>query len=197
MKTITLEEGLDAAYPILKEQEAMLVLDLCREIVEKAKADAGFSYAEFLDAAENDTRFQIVASQIVGLARNPQDQEFQKGLLNNNEKKDNGTDFTGTWHIYEMEAWDEDYFNMEVQAYIRIDPDNLGVFQFGLVSGCIDGKPVDYADGERFEFTWEGNDECDPACGSGWIRIKGEDLLEGEFRIHLGDDSTFLARRAK
>ncbi len=48
MKTITLEEGLDAAYPILKEQKAMLVLDLCREIVEKAKADAGFSYAEFL-----------------------------------------------------------------------------------------------------------------------------------------------------
>ena len=43
MKTITLEERLDAAYPILREQEAMLVLDLCREIVEKAKADAGLS----------------------------------------------------------------------------------------------------------------------------------------------------------
>jgi hypothetical protein len=24
--------------------------------------------------------------------------------------------FVGTWHIYEMEMWDEDYFNMEVQA---------------------------------------------------------------------------------
>lgn len=97
----------------------MLVLDLCREIVEKAKADAGFSYTEFLDAAEKDTRFQIMASQIVGLARNIQDQEFQKGLLNINEKRDKDMDFTGTWHIYEMEAWDEDYFNMEVQAYIR------------------------------------------------------------------------------
>ncbi|NAT10828.1 hypothetical protein C4E22_04665 [ANME-1 cluster archaeon AG-394-G06] len=110
---------------------------------------------------------------------------------------DNGTDFTGTWHIYEMEAWDEVYFNMEVQAYIRINSNNLGVFQFGLVSGGIDGKLVDYADGERFEFTWEGNDECDPACGSGWIRILDENFLEGEFRIHLGDDSTFLAIRAK
>ena len=197
MKSLTLEEGLDAAYPILKEQKAMLVLDLCREIVEKAKADAGFSYAEFLDAAENDTRFQVMAGQIVGLARNPQDQEFQKGLLNNNEKRDTGRDFTGTWHIYEMEAWDEDYFNMEVQAYIRIDPNNLGVFQFGLVSGGINGKLVDSADGERFEFTWEGNDECDPAAGSGWIRILEKNFLEGEFRIHLGDDSTFLARRAK
>jgi hypothetical protein len=192
MKIITLEEGLDAAYPILKEQKAMLVLDLCREIVERAKADMGFSYAEFLDAAKKDSRFQVVAGQIVEMAGKHQDQKCPT-----NEKTDKNTGFAGTWHIYEMEQWDEDYFNMEVQAYIRIDPNNLGDFQFGLVSGCIDGKLVDYADGERFEFTWEGNDECDPACGSGWIRIKEEGLLEGEFRTHLGDDSTFLARRAK
>lgn len=25
----------------------------------------------------------------------------------------------GTWHITDMENWDEDYFNMEVQAYIK------------------------------------------------------------------------------
>lgn len=24
--------------------------------------------------------------------------------------------FTGTWHIYEMEEWDEDYFNLGVFA---------------------------------------------------------------------------------
>lgn len=106
-------------------------------------------------------------------------------------------DFAGTWHIFEMEMWDEDYFNMEVQAYIRIDSDKMGVFQFGLVSGDIDGKIVEYPDGKRFEFTWEGNDECDPASGFGWVRIKEKDLLEGEIRIHCGDDSTFLARRAK
>jgi hypothetical protein len=106
-------------------------------------------------------------------------------------------DFTGTWYIYEMEMWDKDYFNMEVQAYIKIESNNRGDFQFGLVSGAIDGEVVDYAHGKRFEFTWEGNDECDPAHGSGWIRIKKEDLIEGEFRIHNGDNSTFLARRAK
>ncbi|ODS37609.1 hypothetical protein BEH94_10315 [Candidatus Altiarchaeales archaeon WOR_SM1_SCG] len=108
-------------------------------------------------------------------------------------------EFTGTWHIYEMEMWDEDYFNMEVQAYIRIKPDGIGKFQFGLVSGGIDGKVVDYADGKRFEFTWDGNDECDPASGSGWVKIneKDKDLLEGEIRLHLGDDSTFMARRVK
>jgi hypothetical protein len=103
--------------------------------------------------------------------------------------------FTGTWHIYEMEMWDEDYFNMEVQAYIKINSSNLGYFQFGLVSGNIDGNVVFYAGEKRFEFTWDGNDECDPASGSGWVRIKEKDFLEGEFRIHLGDDSTFLAKR--
>jgi hypothetical protein len=40
--------------------------------------------------------------------------------------------FVGTWHIYDMELWDEEYFNMETQAYIEIAPNNLGDFQFGL-----------------------------------------------------------------
>ncbi len=52
-------------------------------------------------------------------------------------------------------------------------------------------------EGKRFEFTWEGNDECDPASGSGWLRMKEKDLLEGKFRIHKGDSSIFLARRVK
>ena len=62
-------------------------------------------------------------------------------------------DFTGTWHIYEMETWDKDDFNMEVQAYIKINANNQGNFQFGLVSGDMNGKVVDYANGKRFEFT--------------------------------------------
>lgn len=104
-------------------------------------------------------------------------------------------DFTGIWHIYEMELWDEDYFNMEVQAYIEIKQDNLGKFQFCLVSGEIEGKVVDYGDKKRFEFTFEGNDENDPVCGSGWLELTEKDKLKGEFRFHLGDDSTFLAKR--
>jgi len=27
-------------------------------------------------------------------------------------------DFIGTWYIHEMDLWEEDYFNMEVQAYV-------------------------------------------------------------------------------
>ena len=105
--------------------------------------------------------------------------------------------FIGKWNIIEMDMWDEDYFNMEVQAYIKIEHNNLGSFQFGLVSGQIHGKVVDYAGHDRFEFKFEGNDECEPINGSGWVMAKEKDIIEGEFRFHLGDDSTFLARKAK
>ena len=48
----------------------------------------------------------------------------------------------GVWHIIEMEMWDEKYFNMEVQAFIRVGSDGMGDFQFCLVSGVIDGEEV-------------------------------------------------------
>ena len=41
-------------------------------------------------------------------------------------------EFTGTWDIYEMSNWDEEYYNMEVQAYIEIDEQGNGEFQFGF-----------------------------------------------------------------
>lgn len=105
--------------------------------------------------------------------------------------------FKGKWRIFEMELWDKDFFDMEVKAYIEIKSNMMGDFQFGLVSGGIDGKVVDHPDGKRFEFTWDGNDECDPASGSGWVKLKNENQLEGEFRFHLGDWSTFSARKVK
>ena len=84
------------------------------------------------------------------------------------------TGFVGKWHIYEMEMWGAGYFNMEVQAYIEIDSNYVGDFQFGLVSGQLDGEVVGSRRGERFEFTWDGNDEMDPASGSGWIELKDD-----------------------
>ena len=105
--------------------------------------------------------------------------------------------FSGTWHIYEMQMWDEDYFNMEVQAFIEIDAKGYGNFQFGLVSGEIDGEIVQGDSKERFEFTWEGNDECDSASGSGWLELKDKNTLQGKIKFHMGDSSTFLAKRVK
>ena len=61
-------------------------------------------------------------------------------LMRMTDNRDIAGKFRGTWHIYEMETWDEDYFNMEVRAYIEIKPNGSGEFQFGLVSGQIGGE---------------------------------------------------------
>jgi hypothetical protein len=105
--------------------------------------------------------------------------------------------FTGTWIITEMEMWDAEYINMEVQAFIQIGVNDLGHFQFGLVSGEIDGEVVKLGNVERFEFTWEGQDEMDPVSGSGWLKSAGLNRGEGRIKIHLGDGSAFKAVRAE
>jgi hypothetical protein len=102
----------------------------------------------------------------------------------------------GLWHIYEMEMWDESYFNMEVQAYIEIDEQGCGDFQFGLVTGQIDGELISDNSNLKLDFTWEGSDECDPASGSGWLKLKDKNKLEGKIKFHGGDSSMFLAERA-
>ena len=103
--------------------------------------------------------------------------------------------FIGLWHITEMDEWDEDYFNMDVQAYIQINEENLGEFQFGLVSGQLDGEVEKVGNKERFFFTWEGSDEMDPVSGSGWLALKTRNTLEGKIKFHLGDSSMLLAKR--
>jgi uncharacterized protein YndB with AHSA1/START domain len=105
--------------------------------------------------------------------------------------------YEGTWHIHEMDSWDEDYFNMEVQAFIRVEPNGAGDFQFGLVSGVLDGEVAKIGNLERFEFTWEGQDENDPVFGSGWLKFSGKDKLSGSIKFHLGDRSGFMADRAE
>ncbi len=69
------------------------------------------------------------------------------------------------------------------------------IFHFCYVDAQIDGKVVQYPGGERFEFTFEGGDHGggDPVCGCGWVELTAPDKIDGEFRFHQGDDSTFKA----
>ncbi len=102
----------------------------------------------------------------------------------------------GLWHIYEMEMWDEDYFNMETQAYVEIQANNMGEFQFGLVTGYLDGYLEQISEKERFSFTWEGQDEMDEVNGSGWLQLVNLNEIEGLINLHQGDRSGFKAKRA-
>ncbi len=85
---------------------------------------------------------------------------------------------------------------MEVQAYIEIDQRGSGDFQFGLVTGRIDGEVVKEQSSEKLEFTWEGSDENDEVFGSGWLKLNDKNTLEGKIKFHKGDTSLFTAKRA-
>lgn len=104
--------------------------------------------------------------------------------------------YAGNWRIQEMELWDRDFIDLIVPGFITIQHDGLGYFQFGAVEGDIDYQIKKWPEGERLEFSWDGNDECDPACGRGWAIIEGQDL-HGRIYFHRGDDSTFKATKVQ
>jgi hypothetical protein len=95
----------------------------------------------------------------------------------------------GRWRITETELWDRGFLDMMEPAYILFDGTSGGEFAFGCVTGqlhCRDTK-------EGADFTWQGNDEMDEACGDGWAELQADGSLSGEIRFHNGDDSTFIA----
>jgi len=104
--------------------------------------------------------------------------------------------FLGRWRIAEMEAWDRDYIDMEVKAFIEFEADGRGQFQFGLVRGCIDYRLAERNGRQAVEWSWEGNDECDSAVGRGWALLETEVVLVGRIFFHQGDDSSFRAEKA-
>ncbi len=96
-----------------------------------------------------------------------------------------------------MSEWDQDYLNMEVQAFIRIDNKGTGEFQFGLVSGQIQGRFKKGTDGVTFDFNWEGSDEGEYVSGNGWIHYRDNENAEGEVRFYSGEISLFKASKVR
>jgi hypothetical protein len=97
----------------------------------------------------------------------------------------------GKWRIVEMELWDKDFLDLAEPAYVRFDHGGLGEFAFGAATGGLHCRHTDAS----VEFTWQGNNEMDEAFGAGWAELKDDGSLTGGIRFHLGDESTFKARR--
>jgi hypothetical protein len=79
----------------------------------------------------------------------------------------------------------------------RIQPSNGaadGEIAFGTLKGFLDVR-YGARDGSAAEFSWEGHDENDPACGRGWAAISTAGRLVGQVYIHNGDDSGFVCER--
>jgi hypothetical protein len=93
----------------------------------------------------------------------------------------------GKWRIVETPGYD-----MAVPgAYILLE--DGGEFAFDFLTGSIHGA----CEGEAVEFSWEGNDEMEPARGDGWAELQKDGSLEGEICLHNGDDIPFLTHRQK
>ncbi len=105
--------------------------------------------------------------------------------------------FLGRWHIVSMTAWDEDYLNEEVQAFVEFDDKEGGSFQFGYVLGILDYREGLRGGPPSAEFSWEGGDGADgtPLTGRGWAILQ-EEGLHGMIFIHQGDESELEAERA-
>src|ERR1700723_658601 len=92
--------------------------------------------------------------------------------------------FTGRWRIVSMSAWEDDYLDEEVQAFIEFEETGNGSFQFGYVQGAMDWRPGLRGVEPAVEWSWDGGDGADgtPLTGRGWAKMKGAEL-HGEFFI--------------
>ena len=100
--------------------------------------------------------------------------------------------FTGMWRIVEMEQWDRDYIDLEGPGFIKFAKGGNGHFRFGVVQGDLDFRIESYAETTRIEFSWEGSNDADPACGRGWAVLKNG-TLRGQLFFHRGEESSFRA----
>jgi hypothetical protein len=103
--------------------------------------------------------------------------------------------FAGHWRIVSMSAWVEEYIDEEEEGIVEFDERRGSEFHFGYVHGHMDCR-LTTRDGEpAIEWTWDGNDEMDPAQGRGWAVVKGDEL-HGMIFFHGSDDSEFVAKRS-
>jgi len=105
-------------------------------------------------------------------------------------------EYVGTWRIKEMSSWDQDYMDEEAPAKLTIKADGTGSLAFGCVQAELDCRMEDVGVAEHLAFTFAGTDEMDETSGRGWAVAIGK-KLEGWLGFHLGEESSFVARKTK
>ena len=94
-----------------------------------------------------------------------------------------------------MDLWDRDALDLVGPAFIELRSGKTGQFGFIAVKGWMDCREASIDGNPGLEFSWDGNDECDPACGRGWAALQPDGSLTGHIYFHMGDDSAFRAER--
>ena len=101
----------------------------------------------------------------------------------------------GTWRIVEMDLWDIDAIDLMEPAFVAFEGHGAGALRFVAVEGQLDWRARTQGQGDRVDFTWEGDDEGDRVSGRGWAQVDADGSLRGHIYFHLGDDSRFRAVR--
>jgi hypothetical protein len=110
--------------------------------------------------------------------------------------------FAGRWRIpgsgpgTEMDAWDNDFLDLVEEAHLTFTGAADGEIAFGALKGFLDTRYGARDGAACAEFSWEGHDEGDPACGRGWVTIGTAGRLVGHVFIHNGEDSGFVCEPA-
>lgn len=103
--------------------------------------------------------------------------------------------FIGRWRIVEMDKWDDEFLDLVETAHITFEPDGGGEIAFGALKGFLDVRFGTRDDAACAEFSWQGYDERDDACGRGWAALGAAGRLVGHFFIHDSEDSSFVCER--
>jgi hypothetical protein len=99
------------------------------------------------------------------------------------------------WRIEWMSEFDLDSIDLVEPGFIEFDQDGRGEFALIAVRGQLDCRSVVRNGQPGVEFSWVGFDELDQASGRGWAALVDDETIEGNLFFHLGDDSSFRARR--
>jgi hypothetical protein len=75
---------------------------------------------------------------------------------------------SGKWRITEMDLWDREAIDLVGPAFIEFKGEG-GRFRFIAVDGWMDCRHGQRNGRPSVDFTWDGNDEGDPASGRGWV----------------------------
>jgi hypothetical protein len=103
----------------------------------------------------------------------------------------------GKSRITEMDLWNQEAFDLMGPAFFSFDGKRSGEFCFIAVEGWMECRHRERNGRPFVEFTWEGNDECDPASGRGWVALEADGTLSGHIYFQHGDDSGFRAIRSE
>ena len=103
--------------------------------------------------------------------------------------------FAGRWRIVEMDVWDNDVLDEVEKLHITFKGSMDGEIAFGALSGSLDVRYGARDGSACVEFSWEGFDDNEPACGRGLVAFGTAGRLVGRFYIHKGDDSGFVCER--